>query len=86
MGVSKLIGSWESLTFKRAVYTFKEGGRGYYSFLGAKKEFDYTDNGDSVKIHFVGDYAPNSFAYTVEGDKLLINDSFGTINTYIYIE
>ena len=86
MGVSKLIGSWESSIFRGAVYNFCEHGKGSYGFLGASKEFEYTDNGASVTIHFIGDFASSEFAYQIEGNKLLISDSFGSVNTYIYIE
>lgn len=86
MGVSRLIGSWESKELRGAVYVFEEEGKGYYSFFGATKGFDYVDNGDSVKIHYIGDYAASLFKYSIEGKTLVISDSFGNLNDYILIE
>ena len=35
------------------------------------------DNEDSVTVHFTGDILPNIFRYSIEGDELYIEDSFG---------
>ena len=75
---NKLIGCWISAELSFCAYNFLHDGKGFYSFFEAKKEFTYTDNGDSVIIHFSGDFMPGAFRYTVEENILLIEDSFGT--------
>ena len=57
-------------------------GRDSIPFLKQKKEFTYTDNGDSVIIHFSGDLMSSTFKYTATEDVLLIEDSFGTLVKY----
>lgn len=44
---------------------------------GAEKHFTYTDNGDSVTVHYTNDLLPSTFGYVIDGDLLLIEDSFG---------
>ena len=79
---NKLIGCWVSAELSFCAYNFLSDGKGFYSFFDAKKEFTYTDNGDSVTIHFSGDLMPSTFKYTVEDDVLFIEDSFGTLVKY----
>ena len=89
MGVSAqcpLIGTWASLDIPSCAYIFLHGGVGYYSFFGAKREFAYTDNGESVTIHYTGDFAASQFGYAVHGDLLLIQDSFGNPVKYKLIK
>ena len=73
-----LIGCWESAQLSFCSYNFLPDGEGFYSFGMGKKGFTYTDNGESVTIHFNGDFMPSIFKYTIEEDVLLIEDSFGT--------
>ena len=63
-------------------YNFLTDGKGFYSFFDAKKEFTYTDNSESVTIHYVGDFMPSTFKYTTTEDVLLIEDSFGKAVKY----
>ena len=85
MGIAmenKIIGCWISAEMSFCAYNFLLDGKGFYSFFDAKKEFAYTDNGDSVTIHFSGDFSSSTFRYTIEDDILLIEDSFGKIVKY----
>lgn len=80
---NKLIGCWVSVQLSFYAYNFLSDGKGFYSFGMGKKEFTYTDNVESVTIHFNGDFMPSTFKYTIEEDVLLIEDSFGTTVKYI---
>ena len=75
---NKLIGCWVSAELSFCAYNFLPDGKGFYSFGDAKKDFTYVDNGESVTIHYSGDFMPGAFRYTVEENILLIEDSFGT--------
>lgn len=77
-----IIGSWESVDISGAIYTFEEGGKGGYTFAGAFVDFTYEDDGTAVTIQYPNSDAPNVFKYTIEGNKLLIEDSFGSIVEY----
>lgn len=77
-----IIGSWESVDISGAIYTFEEGGKGSYTFAGASMDFTYTDDGTAVTIQYPNSDAPNVFKYTIEGKKLNIEDSFGSIVVY----
>lgn len=79
---NKLIGCWVSVEMSFCTYNFLTDGKGFYSFFDAKKEFTYTDNSESVTIHYVGDFMPSTFKYTTTEDVLLIEDSFGKAVKY----
>lgn len=81
MGI-EICGRWEAVGFSCFAYNFLPDGTGYYSMAEAKKEFTYTDNADSVTIHFSGDLISSTFKYTIEDDILLIEDSFGALVKY----
>lgn len=74
---SKLLGTWCWNDHTDCGYLFSSDGKGAYYFCGGEKPFEYTDNGDSVTVHFIGDLFPNRFRYTVKEDVLSIEDSFG---------
>ena len=76
-----IVGSWESVDMAGAIYNFGEDGKGSYEFMGAAMDFTYTDDGTAVVITY-GKSEPNTFKYTIDGDKLSIEDSFGS--TVIY--
>lgn len=78
---NRLVGCWVSVEMSFCSYNFLDG-EGFYSFGGAKRSFVYTDNTDSVTIHYIGDTLPCTFKYTVEEDILLIEDSFGNTVKY----
>jgi len=71
-----IIGSWE-YTNGGYVYTFNSDGTGSYSAGSTVMEFTYEDDGSNVKILYTGNTSPNEFAYTVSGNTLSIEDSFG---------
>lgn len=71
-----IVGSWE-YTSGGYVYTFNADGTGNYSAGSTVMEFTYTDKGDSVEILYTGNTMANVFKYTVSGDTLSIEDSFG---------
>ena len=79
---NKLIGCWVSAELSFCAYNFLSDGKGFYSFFEAKKEFTYTDNGDSVTIHFSGDLMPSTFKYSMCENILSIEDSFGNLVRY----
>lgn len=70
-GGSELVGVWKHGSY---AYTFNEDGTGDY---GEGFEFTYVDNGDTVTITYNESGAENEFKYSISGDKLLIEDSFG---------
>ena len=78
----KLTGRWEYANLPSLSYNFLKDGNGFYLFYDAKKDFTYTAKDGEVKIHFNGDFRPNTFKYIVEGDVLLIEDSFGNLVKY----
>lgn len=85
MGVdmdNRLVGRWESVQLSFCAYNFLPDGEGFYSFGEGKKEFAYTDNIESVTIHFNGDFMASTFRYTIEDDVLLIEDNFKTTVKY----
>lgn len=77
-----IIGSWECVDYKGAIYTFNSDGTGSYTFEGTAMEFTYTDNGDSVELKYTTATVPSTHKYTIDGNKLLIEDSFGSTVTY----
>ena len=79
---NKLIGCWVSAELSFCAYNFLHDGKGFYSFFDAKKEFTYTDNGDSVIIHFSGDLMQSTFKYSICENILSIEDSFGNLVRY----
>ena len=79
---NKLIGCWVSAELSFCAYNFLHDGKGFYSFFDAKKEFTYTDNGDSVIIHFSGDLMQSTFKYSICENILSIEDSLGNLVRY----
>lgn len=78
-----LLGSWESVDSAGAIYRFDEGGKGAYIYGETEMPFTYTDDGSKVSILFDGNTMPNEFNYTIQGNKLLIEDSFGDKVEYV---
>ena len=79
---NKLVGCWVSVQLSFCAYNFLSNGKGFYSFGDAKKEFTYTDNSESVTIHYVGDFMASTFKYSIEENILSIEDSFGNLVRY----
>lgn len=78
-----LLGSWEAAETAGAIYRFDEGGKGAYIYSGTEMPFTYTDDGSKVSILFEGNSFPNDFNYTIQGNTLQIEDSFGDKVDYI---
>lgn len=76
-----LAGTWEYSSGGYA-YTFNADGTGAYTYSGTEMPFTYTDDGAKVSILFNGNSAPNEFAYTISGNTLSIEDSFGELVEY----
>jgi len=83
---SALIGAWGWNGHQDCGYFFAPEGKGSYIFCGGEKTFEYQDNGDSVTVHFTGDLLPNLFRYDIDGDRLSIEDSFGSRVIYTRCE
>lgn len=78
-----IVGTWKESSFG-ASYTFGADGKGAYNFGGADMEFTYTDDGKQVTIQYTNATEPNVFGYTIKGNELHIEDSFGS--TVIYVK
>lgn len=76
-----IVGSWESVDMAGAIYNFGEGGKGSYEYMGASMDFTYTDDGTAVTITYTNS-EPSTFKYTIDGNKLNIEDSFGSTVVY----
>ena len=68
-----IVGSWESVDMA--------GGKGSYEYMGASMDFTYTDDGTAVTITYTNS-EPSTFKYTIDGNKLNIEDSFGSTVVY----
>ena len=70
-----LVGKWGYSSF---VYTFNEDKTGTYDAAGTLMKFTYEDKGTSVSILYEGNTAPLELNYRIEGNKLIVTDSFGS--------
>ena len=75
-----LVGKWGYSSF---VYTFNEDGTGNYDAAGTIMNFTYEDKGSSVSILYSGNTSPLELNYRIEGNKLIVTDSFGEDVEYI---
>lgn len=71
-----IIGSWQHKS--GYTYTFNEDKTGTYSIDGRYMEFTYEDKGDSVSILNYGNTNASEYEYRIEGNKLIIKDTFGS--------
>ncbi len=71
-----IVGSWEYVN-GGYIYTFNADGTGSYSAGSTVMNFTYEDDGKAVKILYTGNTTPNEFTYTISGNTLSIEDSFG---------
>ena len=76
-----IVGSWEHTG--GYVYTFNDDMTGSYTAGGNKMEFTYKDDGEKVSILYTDNTAASDYAYRIEGNKLIIKDSFGNDVEYI---
>ncbi len=77
-----IVGSWE-YTDGGYTYTFNKDGTGSYSAGDTVMEFTYEDSGDKVSILYTGNTVASEYAYTISGDTLSIEDSFGDKVEYV---
>lgn len=78
-----IVGQWGYEGGDDMYYTFNEDGTGSYFFLAGELKFTYEDDGKAVTLQYENSAEPNVFNYTIEGDTLKIEDSFGSVMTYI---
>lgn len=69
-----LVGSWEHSGY---TYKFNDDNTGAYMFYTTEMKFTYEDKGDKVSIKYENATVPSEFEYRIEGNKLIIKDSFG---------
>lgn len=76
---STIIGSWEYASSPSSAYryTFNSDKTGSYSVYGTEKNFTYEDDGKKVSIMYEKNTVPSEYEYKLDGDKLIIKDSFG---------
>lgn len=74
-----IIGSWSTKLYSTEyVYTFNEDKTGNYNAGGTVMNFTYEDDGKKVSILYTGNTDASSYEYRIEGNKLIIKDSFGS--------
>lgn len=78
-----IVGSWAYNGGSDYIYTFKEDNTGSYSAYGNEREFTYEDDGSQVSILYNGDTTAGTYEYTIDGNKLIIKDSFGNDVEYV---
>ena len=81
-----LVGKWVSEEYNGGfVYTFNEDGTGNYDMMGSVMDLTYTIDSDTkMTISFLAEgYSPMTLTYSLEGNKLTLNDSLGTKNVFI---
>lgn len=76
-----IVGKWESVDMEGVFYNFEKDGKGSYEYMGTTMDFTYTDDGTAVTITYTNS-EPSTFKYTIDGNKLNIEDSFGSTVVY----
>lgn len=71
-----LVGSWQHSS--GYTYTFNADKTGTYSIDGRFMEFTYEDKGDKVSILYYGNTKASEYEYKIDGNKLIIKDTFGS--------
>lgn len=69
-----LVGKW---AYGSYVYEFKEDKTGTYDVSGSMMNFTYEDKGTKISFLYTGNTVPMELEYRIEGNKLIIKDSFG---------
>lgn len=77
-----IIGTWKYDGAMDCAYVFQANGQGAYRYYGVDIPFTYTDDGTAVSIQYENSAAPLVLKYTINGDILSIEDSFGEMVTY----
>ena len=77
-----IVGKWE---YQSYVYTFNADKTGNYDYGNSGKgmEFTYEDNGTELSILYTGNTSPLVLKYKLDGNKLIITDSFGKDVEYV---
>ena len=87
-GRPKLFGKWnaEGSSWYYDFTSDTEGLYGYHydSIDYPAQKFTYVDNGDHLTITYEGFTTGMDLNYRLEGNKLIVTDSFGTDVTYIH--
>ncbi len=78
-----LVGQWNAEGIDDCYYLFEADGTGVYKYGTYEGKFTYEDDGAKVTLTYENATEPNVFAYTIEGKKLKIEDSFGSIVVYV---
>ena len=80
-----LVGSWKYQGELECIYRFEADGTGTYHYCGTDMPFTYTDDGTAVSLLYTGNTAPTVLPYTIQGQTLAIEDSFGTVVYYDWV-
>lgn len=77
-----VVGQW---AYQSYVYTFNEDKTGNYDYGNSGKgmDFTYEDNGTELSITYTGSTSPLVLKYKLDGNKLIITDSFGKDVEYV---
>ena len=70
---NSIIGSWAHGDY---TYTFNKDKTGNYATGDNKMEFTYEDDGKKVSILYTNNTTASTYEYKIEGNKLIIKDSF----------
>lgn len=75
-----VVGKWAYSSF---VYTFNNDKTGEYDVAGRIMKFTYEDDGEQLSMLFEGNTSPMVLKYKLDGNKLIITDSFGKDVEYV---
>lgn len=75
-----VVGQWAYSSF---IYTFNADKTGSYGIAGGTKNFTYEDDGEKLSILYEGNTSPLVLKYRIDGNKLIITDSFGKDVEYV---
>ena len=70
-----VVGKWAYTSY---VYTFNSDKTGTYDASGTLMQFTYEDDGEKLSILYTGSTSPLVLKYRIDGNKLIITDSFGS--------
>ena len=76
-----LVGQWSYYT--SYTYTFNADGTGTYDAMGTIMNFTYKDDGKQLSILYTGNTSPTVLDYKIDGNRLIITDSFGEDIVYV---
>lgn len=74
-GKKTIVGSWSHSSY---VYKFENNKTGSYTAGGVEMKFTYEDDGKKLSILYEGNTKASDYEYKIDGNKLIIKDSFGT--------